>query len=395
MSQVTSEKSYASKITPDPVKQKTSGNSTTSSTATSSVKKSPQKEEYVVYPTVDAGCNLTHTDFADYNEILKDAEANGLQCIVNTASSFNNSRTGVEVVNAYNDKTNVQLLTTIGVGPRFADKFDVKTFNRLEELIRKNPTSVVAIGECGLDYTVDEKNSDVKSQRNCLQQQINLAHKYKKPLVVKSRSDDAFYELVEALKTVKTTKLYRCFTGNEFQARKLVEVDAYLGVTPLICQARVKGRPNHANRNLIAFTKVPLDRLVLCTNAPFLSFRYKDSTYPSDTTIVLETLAKALDMNISDLANVLESNTRKLFGLNEGYCIPEPQPSQTVPQASYVKKQNSSNPPSSQQPQSSKANQSKPSTQSSTQSSVKQNEEENNDDNDDNDNDDDDNGEYC
>src|SRR5579859_4382648 len=147
---------------------------------------------------IDVHCHLQFKAFEnDYDNIIKDAFADGVTAIINTGTQLSSSRKAVEFADTYE-----KMYAIIGVHPHHADKIqkhpDVveegetpsgrgKGKNWLEELekLTKHP-KVLAIGEIGMDYFSYQSNGivDPKLQREVFQAQIELAHKAKLPLQI-------------------------------------------------------------------------------------------------------------------------------------------------------------------------------------------------------------------
>ena len=121
---------------------------------------------------------------------------------------------------------------------------------------------VVAVGECGLDYHYDHSPRDV--QRDAFAAQIALAHSHGLALVIHTREawDDTFAVLTR--EGVPGRTIFHCFTGGAEEARRCLELGAWLSFSGIVTF-------RNADDVRAAAAVCPLDRLLVETDAPFLT----------------------------------------------------------------------------------------------------------------------------
>ena len=135
----------------------------------------------------DAHCHIQLSEYdEDRFQVLKRMQDAGVGGLV-VGVDFKSSENAVELVRAYGaTDSNIQMYTAVGLHPNDTDEpYNAEGF---EELARQ--PEVVAIGECGLDYyrTDVSAHPDAKAlQKDIFEQQIELAVKYDKPLMIHSR----------------------------------------------------------------------------------------------------------------------------------------------------------------------------------------------------------------
>ena len=96
---------------------------------------------------VDVHCHLNFKAFAnDFDEVIKQAEKDGVEIIINTGTSIETSRRAVELAKQYPN-----LYAIVGIHPHHADKVEPGWDNKIEEIARSS-NKVVAFGEIGIDY---------------------------------------------------------------------------------------------------------------------------------------------------------------------------------------------------------------------------------------------------
>jgi TatD DNase family protein len=120
----------------------------------------------------------------------------------------------------------------------------------------------VAIGECGLDFYYDHSPRD--AQRDAFAAQIALAHEHDLPLVIHTRDawDDTFDVL--GASGVPERVVFHCFTGGADEARRALELGAYLSFSGIVT---FKGATDVQD----AARLCPADRLLLETDSPYLA----------------------------------------------------------------------------------------------------------------------------
>lgn len=167
----------------------------------------------------------------------------------------------------------------------------------------------VAIGEIGIDLYWDK--STLALQQEAFKTQIQLAKKYKLPIVIHCR--DAFDEVFEVLEGEKGDDLYgifHCFTGAQEQALKAISCNMKLGIG---------GVATFKNGKIDQFlNEIPLENIVLETDAPYLSpvpYRGKrnESSY---LVLVAERLATIYTKNLEEIARATSANAQAVFGQN-------------------------------------------------------------------------------
>jgi TatD DNase family protein len=167
---------------------------------------------------------------------------------------------------------------------------------------------VVAVGECGLDYHYNHSPVDV--QRDVFARQIGLAHTHDLALVIHTREawDDTFAVLAEH--GVPRRTVFHCFTGGVEEAQRAVALGAYLSFSGIVTF------PNASDVRAAAST-CPLDRLLVETDAPFLTPVPHRGTpnQPAFVTLVGAAVAAVKDLPPEQIAAVTWANAEILFGL--------------------------------------------------------------------------------
>ncbi|MEY2402713.1 MAG: TatD DNase family protein [Acidimicrobiaceae bacterium] len=225
------------------------------------------------------------------------AAAAGVTRMVTVGTTVEQSKAAIAVARAVDG-----VWATAGVHPHDAkDGTD-----GLEELLRA--PEVVAVGECGLDYHYNHSPVDV--QRDVFARQIGLAHTHDLALVIHTREawDDTFAVLAEH--GVPRRTVFHCFTGGVEEAQRAVALGAYLSFSGIVTF------PNASDVRAAAST-CPLDRLLVETDAPFLTPVPHRGTpnQPAFVTLVGAAVAAVKDLPPEQIAAVTWANAEILFGL--------------------------------------------------------------------------------
>jgi TatD DNase family protein len=258
---------------------------------------------------IDIGANLTHDSFdPDRDETLARAAATGVARIIVTGTSVTSSVQAAALCEARPGA----LFATAGVHPHHAVDFDSHTTTALRGLLA-NP-AVVAVGECGLDYFRDYSPHD--AQRRAFTAQLELAATVGKPVFLHQRdAHDEFVELLAPARPRLAGGVAHCFTGGPKELAAYLELDLYVGVTGWVCDER-RGSELRA-----AVPLIPLDRLLLETDAPYLlprDLEPKPSSRRNEPRLLAHVLARVAELRREApelVAQATTANAERLFAL--------------------------------------------------------------------------------
>jgi TatD DNase family protein len=164
----------------------------------------------------------------------------------------------------------------------------------------------VAIGEIGLDYYWEPDQKEI--QKKLFIEQIELAKELDLPVIVHDR--EAHADTLEILKQYKPKGVVHSFSGSVEMAEQILNLGMYLGIGGVITFKNAKKLPD-------VVKMLPLDRLLLETDAPYLSpVPFRGKTNHSE--MIYLTAQKIAEIKETTLENILEisyNNANKLFGL--------------------------------------------------------------------------------
>lgn len=258
---------------------------------------------------IDIGLNLMSRQFeADREEIVLHAVEKGVCPLIITGTSLKESLRAAEYASAMPGK----LYCTAGVHPHDAKSCNDSTMRELRKLAAL--PQVVAVGECGLDYDRDFSPRDV--QREWFEKQVVLAEEMRLPLFLHERAAfKDFKEILTRHKEICSRSVVHCFTGDGAELGGYLKLGCYIGITGWICDER---RGQHL-RNLIKL--IPLDRLMVETDAPFLlprNLTEKPSdrrNEPAYLPHIVGDIAACLGRPYEEVARITDENTRRFFGI--------------------------------------------------------------------------------
>jgi len=262
-------------------------------------------------PLIDIGANLTHDSFDDDREkVLERACRAGVVQLVVTGSNEQASRDAAALAARHAG----ELFATAGVHPHHASDYTDATHAALRTLA--DDPSVVAIGECGLDYFRDF--SPREAQRAAFKAQLDLAAETGLPVFLHQRdAHDDFIDILAPYRDRIPRAVAHCFTGERRMLHDYLDLGLYIGITGWICDER-RGQHLHDFAH-----EIPLERLMIETDAPYLlprSLRPKPKTRrnePSYLPEVLRVLAEATGHSQATLADATTRNARTFFVLPE------------------------------------------------------------------------------
>jgi TatD DNase family protein len=211
------------------------------------------------------------------------------------------SKTIDAVLNSCKIKSD-SIFPTIGVHPESIKANYKEELAAVKSFIEKE--KFVAIGEIGIDLYWDK--TFYKEQIAALEEQLQWALYYNLPVILHTREAfDQQYEIVKNFKGIKG--VFHAFTGNVEQANKIIDLGFYLGIGGIVTFKNSGLDKTVAN--------VPLERIVLETDAPYLTptpFRGKRNE-PAYVILVAEKLASIFNIPVEEVASVTTKNAVSLF----------------------------------------------------------------------------------
>lgn len=262
---------------------------------------------------VDTHC---HIHFPDYElepeDVIGRARADGVKRLLCVGCTLKDSELAVEMA-----KRHDTVWASIGLHPHEAKDYvnDNHALQQFRELATK--PKVVAIGECGLDYYYE--HSTKEDQQKLLRFQLDVAIEHDLPLIfhVREAFDDFWQIYDEAVREGHALRgVVHSFSAHKPELYRILERDLYVGLNGIMTFTKDRGQ-------LSAAESVPLDRLLLETDAPFLTpvpYRGKICE-PKHVRVTAEFLSELRGESLETLAAASTQNAIKLFGLDSKHGV--------------------------------------------------------------------------
>ena len=257
---------------------------------------------------VDIGLNLGHRRFdRDRDAVVDRAVAAGVTRMILTGTNVAESEAMAKLAAT---RPGV-LWSTAGVHPHDASGCHAETLPALRRLVGRHP--VVAIGECGLDFNRDFSPRPV--QALWLERQIALACELQLPLFLHERdATDRMIAILDGFGPDLPPAVIHCFTGDADALDAYLERGLFIGITGWICDER-RGEPLRA-----LVSRVPLDRLLVETDAPYLPPRdLRPRTKRNEPALlphIAGVLARYMGCDVEVIARASTENAERLFRLH-------------------------------------------------------------------------------
>jgi TatD DNase family protein len=249
---------------------------------------------------IDTHCHIHEDSYAfDGDEALARARAAGVQKLIVVGTSTEDSaKTAAFAQNHEN------VWASIGLHPHDA-KLGQDAFDGLAKLVVS--PKIVAIGECGLDYFYN--HSSKEDQMRTLAFQMQLAKDHDLPMIFHIRDAfDDFWPIYDQFGPIRG--VVHSFTATQAELKQVLSRGLYVGLNGIMTFTK--------DQNQLASAKaVPLENLVLETDAPFLTPVPVRGTInePKNVVLTAEFLSKLRGESLSQIAGATTQNAQKLFGI--------------------------------------------------------------------------------
>lgn len=199
-------------------------------------------------------------------------------------------------------KQEAGVIPQLGLHPWYLGKAKAGWENRLHDLLS---TCTAGIGECGLDFAIQDANQD--GQVAALEAQWRMAVDMNRPLSLHCRKAfDALFHLAEKAGLPKRGAAIHAFSGGAEQAKIAIRHGFYLSFACSLMNPKNK-------RARSAIMAVPLERLLLETDSPDISPVYGELNEPANLLQLHSAAADLLDVKLETLAEQLRRNAEKIF----------------------------------------------------------------------------------
>jgi TatD DNase family protein len=250
---------------------------------------------------IDSHCHLDHEPLlGNIDEVIKRAKnvsINKLLTICTTIESF-------ERIKSLLKKDSI-IFGTYGIHPHETETNVVKKDNIIKNISENE--KIIGIGETGLDFFYNHSNKE--RQIDSFKEHIEAAIMLKKPIIIHSReAEKETYEILNSYKNDQLKILMHCFTGSLEFSKKLFSLGAFFSASGIITF-------KNSTELQDTFKTIPLDRLLVETDSPFLApipMRGKKNE-PSFIKYTIDKLALLKNISSNEITELTTNNFDRLF----------------------------------------------------------------------------------
>lgn len=235
----------------------------------------------------------------DRETLLNQLQSQGVSNIVSCGCDLETTQFNFDLAQKYDF-----MYFAAGFHPECLEDASLKDLETIKKFAQNN--KCVAIGEIGLDYHWMSSSKEV--QKEFFTAQIELAKELDLPVIVHDR--EAHGDTLDILKATKPNGVVHCFSGSKEMAREIIRLGMYIGLNGVVTF-------NNARKSLEVAKEIPLDRLVLETDCPYLApvphrgKRNDSSLIPC----IAEKIGALLSIEPQELLNITNENAKRLYNL--------------------------------------------------------------------------------
>lgn len=236
----------------------------------------------------------------DRQEVLSRLFADKVCGIIEAGTTADSSRKALALAEQF-----PHLWAAVGIHPGEAATATEADLNTLRTLAQHE--KAVAIGEIGLDYHYEEY-CPRETQQYWFRRQLELAREVSLPVVIHDR--EAHEDTLKLLQEFKPRGVVHCFSGSVEMAREVVKLGMYIGIGGVVTF-------KNARKLVEIAAEIPLDRLLLETDAPYLApVPYRGHRCDSSMIeLTAATIAALRGVSTDEILDIAVHNTRTLYSL--------------------------------------------------------------------------------
>jgi len=239
----------------------------------------------------------------DRDPLISSFPEKGVALAMNVGCSLASSYDAIALAEKY-----PHIYAAVGTHPDAADEVNEEVIEAYRKLCKLHP-KVKAIGEIGLDYYYEDIPRDIQKKAFALQ--LELARELDLPVVVHERdAHDDGMTMIKQFPTV--TGVFHCYSGSAEMARQLVKLGWYIGFTGVLTF-------KNARKAVETAQAIPLDRIVIETDCPFMSpepFRGKRND-PTRIYRMAQALAQLRGISVEEAEAATFENGKRLYRIED------------------------------------------------------------------------------
>ena len=265
---------------------------------------------------IDSHCHLDMLK-RNIDETIKNAEENNIIMMQTICTKLEEFDQIYEFAKTYDN-----IFASVGIHPDEVENSD-KTNDEIYQFLIKSAglEKVIGLGETGLDYYRDKTSENIKRQKEIFRIHIKVAQETGLPIIIHSRSninnnaaeEDIYSIIFEEYQKSPFLGLIHCFTGSNEFANRMLEIGFYISVSGIITFKNAMELQN-------IIEKIPLDKLLIETDSPFLTpvpYRGKEENQPAFVKHVASKISELKNIPYAQVAEVTTANFLRLFKISK------------------------------------------------------------------------------
>ena len=252
---------------------------------------------------IDSHCHLDMDEYRqDLDQVIDRAARHGVKGIITIGIDLASSSSAILIASHYGS-----IRATVGFHPHEAEKAVPDALSALAALASDNTEEVVGWGEIGLDYV--KQYAPLEIQRQVFRRQLQMARELKLPVIIHDReAHDDCLQIIREEGPFDDGGVMHCFSANLDFALKMIDCNFHISIPGIVTYKKAEEMQEVA-------AKVPIERLLVETDGPFLSpvpYRGKRNE-PLYTLYTAAHIADLRQTDVVELARQTTANCRSLF----------------------------------------------------------------------------------
>ncbi len=249
----------------------------------------------------DIHAHLTEEEYQkDLSLVIERAKEAGVNLIISVGIDVKDCKKLKEII-----KMDEILYGNVGIHPHEADRVKEEDIKEIYQLLKEE--KICGIGEIGLDFY--KNYSERENQIKVFKELVKIAKEFNLPMNIHLRESHR-----EGLKILKESNYFKgvlhCFSGNEEILKEAIDLGFYISYSGVITFG--------SQRLERLLKKTPLDKLLLETDAPYLTPTPKrgERNEPGYIKYIYQKVSEILQIELAELEKKIEENVRRLFAIN-------------------------------------------------------------------------------
>ncbi len=245
---------------------------------------------------------------ADREELLQSMPGLGIGCVVNIGASLHSCERTIELMDRY-----PFLYGALGIHPSDSGELTEEDMQwlKMQCIVQRLKGKCVAVGEIGLDYYW--KDTDPVIQQKWFRRQLGIARELSLPVVIHSR--DAARDTIDIMKEEKAEEIggvIHCYAYTKETAREFLDMGFYFGIGGVLTF-------KNGRKLKEAVEYIPMDRIVLETDSPYLSPEPNRGKRNSSLNLpyVVQALSQIKGLDVQEIERITWENACNLYRMKK------------------------------------------------------------------------------